>query len=150
MIARQLQVLERLRGVGRWTAEYALLRGFGRLHIFPGDDVGARNNLARWLDCRGSLDYAGVRAAVDHWRPYAGLVYLHLLLASLAEQGTLVDRPVASPESDSNPPLPPLSLRGACRLGSFDGKDLELKPAARRVDLGDLAATKTKDRLPER
>ena len=45
-----VQALLRLRGVGRWTAEYALLRGLGRLHVFPGDDVGARNNLAHWLD----------------------------------------------------------------------------------------------------
>ena len=31
--------LQELRGVGRWTAEYVLLRGSGRLNIFPGDDV---------------------------------------------------------------------------------------------------------------
>jgi DNA-3-methyladenine glycosylase II len=86
-----LQALLRLRGVGRWTAEYALLRGLGRLHVFPGDDVGARNNLARWLDRRGPLDYAGVQAAVHHWQPFAGLVYFHLLLANLAEHGTLTD-----------------------------------------------------------
>jgi DNA-3-methyladenine glycosylase II len=34
------QQLLGLRGVGRWTAEYVLLRGLGRLHVFPGDDVG--------------------------------------------------------------------------------------------------------------
>jgi len=79
-----LQTLLRLRGVGRWTGEYALLRGLGRLHVFPGDDVGARNNLARWLDCREPLDYARVQAAVRHWQPFAGLVYFHLLLANLA------------------------------------------------------------------
>jgi DNA-3-methyladenine glycosylase II len=84
-----LQALERLRGVGRWTAEYALLRGLGRLHVFPGDDVGARNNLGRWLDFRGRLDYEGVRAAVRHWQPYAGLVYFHLLLANLDDRGAL-------------------------------------------------------------
>jgi DNA-3-methyladenine glycosylase II len=84
-----LQALLRLRGVGRWTAEYALLRGLGRLHVFPGDDVGARNNLARWLGSRGPLDYARVQAAVSHWQPFAGLVYFHLLLANLAERGTL-------------------------------------------------------------
>jgi len=39
-----VEQLCRLRGVGRWTAEYVLLRGLGRLHIFPGDDVGARNS----------------------------------------------------------------------------------------------------------
>lgn len=42
--------LTSLAGVGRWSAEYVLLLGLGRLHVFPGDDVGARNNLARWLD----------------------------------------------------------------------------------------------------
>jgi DNA-3-methyladenine glycosylase II len=41
--------LHALHGVGRWTAEYVLLRGLGRLDTFPGDDVGARNNLARRL-----------------------------------------------------------------------------------------------------
>ena len=39
--------LVELRGVGRWTAEYALLRGMGRIDLFPGDDIGARNNLER-------------------------------------------------------------------------------------------------------
>jgi DNA-3-methyladenine glycosylase II len=94
-----VQALLRLRGVGRWTAEYALLRGLGRLHVFPGDDVGARNNLAHWLNHRGPLDYAGVRAAVERWRPFAGLIYLHLLLANLAEQGTLGHGPSNEPFS---------------------------------------------------
>jgi DNA-3-methyladenine glycosylase II len=84
-----LAALLRLRGVGRWTAEYALLRGLGRLHVFPGDDVGARNNLVRWLGLRGPLDYAGVQSAVHRWQPFAGLVYFHLLLANLAEHGIL-------------------------------------------------------------
>lgn len=38
--------LLRLRGIGRWSAEYAPLRGLGRLQVFPGDDVDAHNNLA--------------------------------------------------------------------------------------------------------
>jgi DNA-3-methyladenine glycosylase II len=87
--AAALTALLRLRGVGRWTAEYALLRGLGRLHVFPGDDVGARNNLARWLNCHEPLDYAAVQAAVRKWQPFAGLVYFHLLLANLAEHWTL-------------------------------------------------------------
>jgi len=87
--AAALTALLRLRGVGRWTAEYALLRGLGRLNVFPGDDVGARNNLARWLNSREPLDYAGVQAAVRGWQPFAGLVYFHLLLANLAERGVL-------------------------------------------------------------
>lgn len=81
--------LRRLRGVGRWTAEYVLLRGLGRLQVFPGDDVGAQRNLARWLGRSSPLDYAGVQRAAQAWRPYAGLVYFHLLLESLSRSGDL-------------------------------------------------------------
>jgi DNA-3-methyladenine glycosylase II len=84
-LARLLQ----LRGVGRWTAEYALLRGLGRLHVFPGDDVGARNNLQRWLGLKKPLDYEGTRQLLAKWRPYAGFIYFHLLLDGLAEAGVL-------------------------------------------------------------
>lgn len=79
--------LRELRGVGRWTAEYALLRGLGRIHVFPGDDVGARNHLGRWLRKRKSLDYEGVHSALSRWEPFGGLVYFHLLLKGLSEAG---------------------------------------------------------------
>jgi DNA-3-methyladenine glycosylase II len=78
-----LERLVRLRGVGRWTAEYVLLRGLGRLDIFPGDDVGARNKLAQFLCKEKPLDYKGVHRAVAGWQPHAGFVYFHLLLARI-------------------------------------------------------------------
>ena len=87
----QQRLLE-LRGVGRWTAEYVLLRGLGRLHVFPGDDVGARKRLGRRLGRSRPLDYAGVQRAVTPWRPYAGLVYFHLLLDGLSRAGVLESR----------------------------------------------------------
>lgn len=80
--AAALERLCSLRGVGRWTAEYVLLRGLGRLHVFPGDDVGARNGLQRWLGLLEPLDYAGVQRVLARWHPFQGLVYLHLLLWS--------------------------------------------------------------------
>jgi DNA-3-methyladenine glycosylase II len=79
--------LRDLRGVGRWTAEYVLLRGLGRLHVFPGDDVGAQKSLARWLGRPAPLDYDGVHRAVAKWRPYAGMLYFHLLLDGLSKAG---------------------------------------------------------------
>ena len=82
-----LDRLSRVRGVGRWTGEYVLLRGLGRLHVFPGDDVGARNNLLRWLGLTGPLNYDGVRRALTPWSAYGGLVYFHLLLDRLVEAG---------------------------------------------------------------
>ena len=81
--------LRELRGVGRWTAEYVLLRGLGRLHVFPGDDVGAQKSLAKWLGRSGPLDYDGVNSALEKWRPYTGMIYFHLLLDGLAQAGSL-------------------------------------------------------------
>src|SRR5688500_8996782 len=79
--------LRELRGVGRWTAEYVLLRGLGRLNVFPGDDVGAQKSLGRWLGRSEALDYDGVLKAVERWQPYAGVEYFHLLLDGLAQAG---------------------------------------------------------------
>jgi DNA-3-methyladenine glycosylase II len=76
--------LRRFRGVGRWTAEYVLLRGLGRLHIFPSGDSGARNSVQRWLNPTETLDYEGVRNRLAQWQSYAGLIYLHLLVSNLA------------------------------------------------------------------
>ena len=81
--------LQELHGIGRWSAEYALLRGLGRTHIFPGDDVGARNRLQRLLRLEEKLDYAAAARRLRRWRPYGGLVYFHLLLDGLAESGQL-------------------------------------------------------------
>ncbi len=78
-----------LRGVGRWTAEYVILRGLAPLNVFPGDDVGARNRLAKWQHRKEPLDYAGVARVTKRWQPYAGMVYFHMLLEGLSETGAL-------------------------------------------------------------
>ena len=88
--------LTSLRGIGRWTAEYVLLRGLGRLYVFPGDDVGAHNKLRRFFGLDTPLDYGTVQELVARWQPYAGVVYFHLLLDSLAQAGL-----VAAPEAIS-------------------------------------------------
>ncbi len=72
--------LQAIRGIGPWSAEYTLLRGLGRLGVFPADDVGARNNLQGLLGVDTGMDATAVRRAVAPWAPYAGLVYFHLLL----------------------------------------------------------------------
>ncbi len=87
--ATVLEQLRAFKGVGRWTAEYALLRGLGRWHLFPGDDVGARNRLREWLQLPEPLDYQGVRRVLDRWQPYGGLLYFHFLLKQLAGEGHL-------------------------------------------------------------
>ena len=92
-----------LRGIGRWSAEYILLRGLGRLNVFPGDDIAAAKNLRQWLGIdreRQQFGYDEIRAILQKWDPFQGLVYFHLLLASLAGRGWLHSaRPLAADDN---------------------------------------------------
>ncbi len=81
------EALEEIHGVGRWTAEYVLLRGLRRLAVFPGDDVGARNNLQRFFHLKEKPDYANIKRIMLRWQPYGGFVYFHFLLQKLKTKG---------------------------------------------------------------
>lgn len=77
--------LRELHGIGPWTADYVLLRGLGRLDVFPAGDVGARNGL-RKLPGLEALGEGELDKTLARWGPYRGLVYFHLLLNHLAEE----------------------------------------------------------------
>ena len=87
-----LEPLFRLRGIGPWTADYILLRGLGRLNVFPADDVGGHRNLQRWLKPSRKLNYEETLKIVAQWKPYGGLIYFHLLLNRLTEEGYLNEK----------------------------------------------------------
>lgn len=84
-----LDLLLTIQGIGRWSAEYVLLRGLGRLNVFPGDDIGAQNNLQRLFRLDSRPDYEKIRKLTSHWNPYQGLVYFHLLLEKLKQKGVI-------------------------------------------------------------
>jgi DNA-3-methyladenine glycosylase II len=83
------EYLSTLRGFGRWSAEYVLLRGLGRIDTFPGDDVGAQNNLQRLSHLDQKPDYEEIKKLTSQWHPYEGLVYFHLLLNKLNLKGVI-------------------------------------------------------------
>lgn len=78
-----LQALQKLHGIGRWSAEYVLLRGFGRLDVFPGDDVGGQNNLMNLYGLNSKPSYTKLNQIISNWHPFEGLTYFHLLLSKL-------------------------------------------------------------------
>jgi DNA-3-methyladenine glycosylase II len=82
-----LERLIELPGVGRWTAQYVMLRGMGRLDVFPADDVGSQNKLMRWLNLKKRPDYEGMHRILDKWSPYRGIIYFYLLLDNQASKG---------------------------------------------------------------
>jgi DNA-3-methyladenine glycosylase II len=79
-----IRTLARRPGIGRWSADYVLLRGLGRLNVFPQSDVGAMNGLRSFLAASGREE--GAYATLVRWAPDAGLVYFHLLLRGLEQQ----------------------------------------------------------------
>jgi DNA-3-methyladenine glycosylase II len=84
-----MRFLSSLHGIGRWSAEYVLLRGLGRVDIFPGDDVGAKNNLQRLFHMDKRPSYEDISEMTSQWHPFEGLVYFHLLLDKLHAKGIL-------------------------------------------------------------
>jgi len=83
------QALERLvelPGVGPWTAGLVLLRGLGRIDVFPSGDTGAARSLRRLmrLDERASLD-----PVVASFGDVRGYLYFCCLGASLLEKGLI-------------------------------------------------------------
>ena len=87
--------LQRIKGIGPWTAAVMLLRGLGRLDVFPVRDTSVTQNLAL-VSGRSSIDVAAIMKAL---RPQQGMLYYHLLLARLESRGE-VGVPSVSPGAD--------------------------------------------------
>ena len=76
------QAAERLctiRGIGPWSAAVVLLRGFGRLDVFPMKDSGVARSL-RMLSGDPLLD---AHALLEGLGPVRGMLYFHLLLGRI-------------------------------------------------------------------
>ena len=80
-----LAVLGGIKGVGPWTATVVLLRGLGRLDLFPLNDTSVVKNLAL---LPGAAP-AALPQALARLRPQQGMLYYHLLLARLETRGAL-------------------------------------------------------------
>ncbi len=76
--------LQRLTGVGRWTAEYILLRGFGRLDVIPAGDAALKMAVGRQLELGRSASEDEVRLLAEHWRPRRGEIGFKIWFARQA------------------------------------------------------------------
>lgn len=77
--------LREIRGIGPWTAVVILLRGLGRLDVFPMNDTSVARNLA-FVSGAAPRDVRGLLRALE---PQQGMLYYHLLLARLEARGEL-------------------------------------------------------------
>jgi DNA-3-methyladenine glycosylase II len=84
-------LLRQIKGIGPWTATVILLRGLGRLDVFPMNDTSVARNLAL-VAGSATLDVGKILEALG---PQRGMLYYHLLLARLEARGELAEVPVA-------------------------------------------------------
>ncbi len=73
-----ISYLTEFKGVGRWTAEFTLLRGLSRMDVFPAGDLGVVKYVAERLlghDSPASEDE--MRRFSEAWRPYRGLALIY-------------------------------------------------------------------------
>jgi len=88
-------LLRQIKGIGPWTATVILLRGLGRLDVFPMNDTSVARNLAL-VAGSATLDVGKILEALG---PQRGMLYYHLLLARLESRGELEGAPTASRRS---------------------------------------------------
>lgn len=94
-----LTALTRLDGVGRWTAEYVLMRGFGARDSIPAADLGLRAVLGRAYGLGRHASEAEVRAYAEAWagwRGWAAFFWWHTLQQKVTWEG---GTPVALPSA---------------------------------------------------
>jgi DNA-3-methyladenine glycosylase II len=78
-------LLRGIKGIGPWTATVILLRGLGRLDVFPMNDSSVARNLAL-VSGSAPID---VEDTLHSLSPQQGMLYYHLLLARLEARGDL-------------------------------------------------------------
>jgi DNA-3-methyladenine glycosylase II len=64
-----IAALRSLRGVGRWTAEYVLMRGLGHADVIPAADVGLQTAIGRAYGLGRKATEPEVRALAEQWVP---------------------------------------------------------------------------------
>ena len=72
------QQLLRIRGIGPWTVNYALLRGYGWLDGSLHGDVAVRRGLQVLLDSAEPVDETQARLWLESFAPWRALVAAHL------------------------------------------------------------------------
>ena len=70
------------RGFGRWSADYILVRGLGRLDCVPIDDLAVRTVVGKYLGDGRRMAPEEVQEALQPFAPFRGLATFYLLASS--------------------------------------------------------------------
>jgi DNA-3-methyladenine glycosylase II len=75
------RLLMQLHGVGEWTVDWLLLRGFRRFEIIPSTDLFVRKAFAWWLNKKELMSAEQVKRYEQKLFPYGGVIAYRVLSA---------------------------------------------------------------------
>jgi DNA-3-methyladenine glycosylase II len=78
-----IRELDKVKGVGVWTAEFTLLRGMQRLEALPADDLGLRRVISHYYCGGKAITGAQAREIAEGWGKWKGLAAYYLVVAEM-------------------------------------------------------------------
>jgi DNA-3-methyladenine glycosylase II len=73
--------LDKIRGVGVWTAELTMVRGMHRLDVLPADDLGLRRLISHFYCKDRKISGQEARRIAEKWGEWKGLASFYLIVA---------------------------------------------------------------------
>ena len=67
-----IELLTKIKGIGRWSAEIYLLFAEGRADVFPAGDLAVQIELGRLMGLKGKPTEKQLRELAESWSPYRG------------------------------------------------------------------------------
>jgi DNA-3-methyladenine glycosylase II len=78
-----IEELDKVKGIGVWTAELTILRGMQKLEALPADDLGLRRTIAHYYCAGKPITSTEARHIAENWGRWKGLAAYYLIVAEM-------------------------------------------------------------------
>jgi DNA-3-methyladenine glycosylase II len=82
---RIINELDKIRGIGVWTAELTIARGMRKLNVIPADDLGLRRIISHYYRNDKKISGSEARKIAEKWGKWKGLAVFYLIIADTME-----------------------------------------------------------------
>ena len=83
---RIVEELDKIRGIGVWTAELTIVRSMNKYDVIPADDLGLRRVIAHFYRKDRMITAEEARRIAEKWGKWKGLAAFYLIVAEATEK----------------------------------------------------------------
>ena len=80
-VQKIISELDKIRGIGIWTAELTTIRGMQKQEIIPADDLGLRRVISHYYFGDRKISGQEARRIAEKWGKWKGLASFYLIVA---------------------------------------------------------------------